>query len=304
VGDSWLLHVQVLDVRAARTVAQASRRHRGESPEGLLDLLPSMVGELLPSASASPSTAAPRPAAPLPAPWAEKALAAGTVQLERLTLVTDGHGRYLAFIPFAGLEGPVLAGDAQGLHLQRVFGGGSEGERAFSFVFWEPRARVPAEAAFDFREGTYTLTCGRQQTRFTPVPAKQARGLLQRLPLREVRWQRRAWALARDEEGTYYYVDRARQPEDSTDFRVYVGTRGRVVGEAAELLASDADGEVFAFSGGKLRFAHRARQAELRAGGQKQPLTWLEVEAHAPLIYSQLGAYAGERLGTPCDGAF
>jgi hypothetical protein len=325
VGESWTLHLQVVDAKRAVALAQASRRLKGGGVDGLLDLLPEMARELFPDgasagplaqgpaagapAAAAPSAAAPSAggpsaAAPLPPPWAEERLAKGEVDVSKLLLVTDGQGRYMAMVPFSGISGPVLAGDAKGLFLQRVFGGGSEGDRAFSFVFWEPRARVPAEASFDFREGRYRLTCGKKELDYKPVPAREAAAFLKRTPLYGVRWRRAGHALARDDEGTYYYVDRARVPEDSTDFRAYVGRRGRVVAEPAELLARDEDGELFALQAGTLRFSPGRKEAELSRGGEKRKLAFLQVEDHVQLLYTALGAYTGERLGTPCDGAF
>jgi hypothetical protein len=52
------------------------------------------------------------------------------------------------------------------------------------------------------------------------------------------------------------------------------------------------------------RSAAGAVEAAWLAGGARQPLTWLEPSDHGRLIYSELGVYGGEPLGTPCDGRF
>ena len=46
------------------------------------------------------------------------------------------------------------------------------------------------------------------------------------------------------------------------------------------------------------------KTAEWNDRGEKRKLVVLPVEDNARLIYGALGAYRGEVLGTPCDGAF
>ena len=36
-------------------------------------------------------------------------------------------------------------------------------------------------------------------------------------------------------------------------------------------------------------------------GDAQQPLTVMDLFQQAPLIYTELGAYTGQALGTPCD---
>jgi hypothetical protein len=36
-------------------------------------------------------------------------------------------------------------------------------------------------------------------------------------------------------------------------------------------------------------------------GKAQTKLIFLPVEANVPMIYTELGVYAGEKLGTPCD---
>ena len=126
--------------------------------------------------------------------------------------------------------------------------------------FWDPRARVPAEGSFHRKDGKFVLTCGKKELPFTALDAKATRTFLSRAKLHDVRWRRQGHGLARDEEGVYYYVDRARLPEDSTDYRVYVGLKGRVTAYPAELLASDAQGEIFSFGGSKLMISPRNKR--------------------------------------------
>lgn len=304
LGESWVVHWKVLDARKAVGLAHASRRLRGGTIDDVLDVLPAMAKELFPQAARPPS---PEPvqaqAAALPAPWAEEPLR-DKVDRTKLQLLTDGQGRYLAVVPYGGLEGPLFAGDAKNLHRQRVFGASSEKGKQFSLTFWEPRARVPAEAMLSYRDGRYTLICRDREIPLTPVAAAQAGRLLARSRLLEPRWRRRAYALARDAEGNFFYVDQAREPDGNTDFHLYLGTQGRMAGQPVRVLAHDSEGGVLEAPQGKLRLSHARREAEWIQGSSRTQLTWLEVESNAVMIYTSLGAYTGQALGTPCDAAF
>jgi hypothetical protein len=111
------------------------------------------------------------------------------------------------------------------------------------------------------------------------------------------------YAFARDDSGNYFFIDRAREPEDNQDFRLYLGTKGKMQPFAVTDHIDDATSEVFVVPGGRLKHSmERAREAEWTAqGGQKSSLSWLPIEDQAPFVYTDLGAYAGERLGTLCD---
>lgn len=306
LGESFLLQVQRVDARRALATSHASRRTKG-GVDALLDQLPRLVGELVAGAKVKPFVPPPHvgkstpPPGPLSPSFAdvpyEKELARS-----KLEVLTDGKGLYLAVEPFAGLDGVFLAGTEKALYAQRVFGGGSERGKRFDFVFWEPRVKRPYQAEFAYREGQYTLTCGDTKVKLDRLAKKKATKLLQRAKIFDVRWQRFAHAIARDEDGNYFYVDRARTPEDSTDYRVFMGPRGALQGSSAEVLAQDAAGEVFKTSAGRLKLQPREQKAVFSREGQDQALTLLDIEGQARFVYTSLGVYAGEPLGTPCDG--
>lgn len=52
LGESFLLHLRVVDVKKVRVAAQADRRLRGGTIDDVLDVLPAMVGELFAGAPA------------------------------------------------------------------------------------------------------------------------------------------------------------------------------------------------------------------------------------------------------------
>src|SRR5512133_3884096 len=72
LGESFLLHLRVVDVKKVRVAVQADRRLRGGTIDDVLDVLPAMVKELFPGTPAAPPPALaaplPSPVLPLPAP--------------------------------------------------------------------------------------------------------------------------------------------------------------------------------------------------------------------------------------------
>ena len=330
LGQSWLLQVQRMDAKTAQVVAHASAREQG-SVDALLDKLPAMANELLrdmkraPSlagqggttvaaaavgsastastASAATTSVAPvgtPPTLPLPyadVPYTEK------VDRSKLVLLTDGKGRYVAVTPFS-IYGPHFAGDAKALYLQRVIGGGSEGQIAYSFSFWEPRGRRQSMGHFDMREGQYKVSCDRNDHALQPVPAAQAKKLLAAAKLYDVRWQRPAHALARDDEGNWFLADQARLPEGNEDFRVYLGEPGALRAWPAKALARDRAGDIFRAADGRLKIDREKNAAEWVSGDAKRALTLLDLHGHVSQIYGANGPYGGMPLRTLCDGAF
>lgn len=313
LGQSWLFHLKLLDVKKARVVAQADRRLKGGSVDDLLDALPSAVAEILPGAGPAAEPGRPpgkgRARASRP-PWADEPAVLPPEALSRLALWRDAEGRLIAAVPFGGIDDPMLAGDAGALYQQRVFGGRSDAV-GFELVFWDPRARVPAEATFDVREGKGKLYCKDRIAAFEPLPDGEGKAILAKAQLLAFRWRRFAHALARDDDGNYFYVDGARNafgdPAEDRAYRLWVGLRGRL--ERRDLVDAfqDSGGEIFVTTSGKLRLFQGAdgkRAAEWQGPAGRTALTWLDPQANGPLIYGGLGVYEGERLGTPCDGVF
>ena len=114
------------------------------------------------------------------------------------------------------------------------------------------------------------------------------------------RWKYRAYALARDDAGTYYYVDRRRE-EGSMEFRLYTGQRGSMKPLKMTNLVSDSEGDIFSTRSGELRLVLDKKQSAWVEKGKKRELKSLPVEDNVQLIYSDLGVYSGQPLGTPCD---
>ncbi len=217
-----------------------------------------------------------------------------------LRVFDDGKGHYLVLIPFGGdVWNHFYWGDGKTFWAQRVYGGLSEENVAFSKLFWEPR--VPrGQAGFRLKDGVYKLDCGERMTLFHPTADERAHALLDSASFKPPRWTRRAYALARDESGIYYYVDRARE-ETVLDFRLWAGPRGQLKPLHMTNVVSDSEGDVFATRSGELRLVLDKKESVWVKGNQRTPLRLLPLEDNVRLIYSELGVYAGEPLGTPCD---
>jgi hypothetical protein len=216
----------------------------------------------------------------------------------QLRVFEDGKGHYLILIPFGGdMWGHFYWGDGKVFWAQRVFGGGSEGDVAFEKVFWDPRV---TRAQFWLKEGAYMVGCGDRNTVFKPAADEPAKAILSTAVFKPPRWKRRAYALARDESGTYYYVDRARDDEVK-DFRLWSGSRGQLKPLKMTNVVSDSEGDIFVTRSGELRLVLDKHESFWVKGKARSPLKLLPLEDNVRLIYVDLGVYAGEPLGTPCD---
>jgi len=263
----------------------------------------------------SPPAAGPLPgttiaAKPVPPPWAEEPVDVPPRERLKLAAWTDGHGKVFLIEPFAGLDAPLWYGDARKVHLVRTRGGSQNGTTSFDRTFWEPRVLRGAESQFEVREGKATLTCGAQEIALTRVPPRDLARRLRGLTFLAPRWRRIPHALARDDEGGYFYVDGARGADGGAvagkpDYRLYAGRKGQPARLDLVDAIADGGGLLFVAAGGRLEVKPDEKggrtAAWITAAGRK-PLTWLEPSDHGALIYGDLGVYAGEGLGTPCDG--
>lgn len=301
LGESWLVSMRRLDL-SGKSLKGADRRLRGGTIDDVLDVMPALVAELY-GVQAVPAPTTVKPPAPevkvVPG-WAEKAADVSAIR-SRLKLVTDGGGRYLAFDPEAGSFDPFYAGDATKLFAQRVSGGGRSGDD-FDLVFWEPRVNARWQASFGAKEGRFFLQCGDRKLSFLPVAAEETKRLVDAMHFFEPRWQRRAFAIARDDNARYFVVDQAREPDGNTDFRVFVGKRNQLAAYPVEDAMLDDEGTVLLLGDQKLRVDPRRNEAEWVDHGNKLPLRLLSLDSQVVFFYGQLGVYKGEQLGTACDG--
>lgn len=317
LGESWLVTLKLMDVKKAKALAQSDRRLKKGSLDDVLDALPQMVGELFGTAPSTapavvatpePPKAEPakvEPAKPLPPSWADEAAEISAESRAKLQLATDGKGHYFAYRP-NWEEQIFFAGDDKALYLQRVFGASSSGTKEFDYTFWEPRVKARWQASFGLKKKELFLQCGDAEGKLKVLPAADAKKILSKAKLLKPRWRRRGIALARDDSGSYYFVDRLREPDDTRDYRLYVGPRGKPQGMEVRDALIDESGQLFITAAGRLKFSQKDGRpvAEWLQGDKRTELTAVDLDAQARFVYTEFGAYAGEKLGTACDAAF
>jgi hypothetical protein len=109
---------------------------------------------------------------------------------------------------------------------------------------------------------------------------------------------RRAHALARDDRGRYYYVD---VDAGGANHRIFVGEKGNLKRLKMVNVVADSEGEIYTTPQGKLRLVLNKDESTWVEEGGKKKLTRVPIDENQPLVYVELGLYAGERFGTPCD---
>ncbi len=228
---------------------------------------------------------------------------------DKLTLLTDGKGHYVA----VDEKDPMRAtfyGDGKTFAQLRIASGGRNGDESWNISFWDPRAfstrMSHPEVAMRERGKTYTAFCRDRQTTLTPVPAAEAKALLDEAAFTTSLWWRRPEKLLRDDTGTYYFIDRFRSDDNERrDFRVFVGRKGAMKQLPLKEVVDDSQGMIFATKTGDLRLVTREGQLEGKWVKGKATTALVEVSLDsyetARLVYLELGPYAGQRLGTPCD---
>ena len=264
------------------------------------------VGAMAPAVQAAPAkkaaakTAAKTAEAPAAAPEPAEPVDISSVK-DTMRVVTDGKGHYIAFPALAKLSDFLFYGDGKVFWHQRVYSGGSEGDIRFSRTFWEPRSAHRSGSSFEFRDKKFFTECDERKTELTLVPEAEAKAMIASAKFYKPRWKFRAYLLARDEQGRYYYVDRAREPEDSKNFRLYMGPKGNLKLQKMTNVVEDSEGVIFSTKTGSLRLISGQTGSTWIEGAVKLKLTSVPVDTNAPLIYNDLGVYAGMPLGTPCD---
>lgn len=217
-----------------------------------------------------------------------------------LVVLTDDDGDYYAMSGTWGEDNAVFFGDKKAMYALRVFGGGADGSTgAIDFSFWSPRANGNASIQRD-GTGAYKLWCGDESFALKKAPDADAKKLLDTAAFKKPLWKRQAQALARDDAGNYYFVDRLRDDYGGKAHRIFAGPKGGLKELPMTNVVSDSVGEIYATKRGELRFITSNASATWIKGAAKTSLTIIPIEDNIKLIYGDLGVYDGS-LGTPCD---
>jgi hypothetical protein len=219
-----------------------------------------------------------------------------------LLVLTDGQGHYIAIHPKIGNDHFYYSDDGKSFYVQRTIGGGSDGSKGYlSRNFWAPRADQRAMGEIEVTNNTdWNLKCGPREAKLTQLPAAKAQKMIDGGTFLKSRWRHRAYALARDDHGVYYYVDCLRDEYGGKGFRLWVGQRGAMKQQKMINIVNDSEGDIFATKTGDLRMILNRNEAAWVKGKKRTGLTYVPVENNVYMIYSELGVYF-ESLGTPCD---
>src|SRR5690606_4743827 len=102
--------------------------------------------------------------------------------------------------------------------------------------------------------GKWSVICGKRTTALQPLPAAEASKLIDGAAFLPPPWKHEAYRLARDDRGTYYYVDRLREEHGGKGFRLWIGKRGNMKLTKLTNIVSDSEGDIFSTPAGEFRF--------------------------------------------------
>jgi hypothetical protein len=195
---------------------------------------------------------------------------------------------------------------AKTFYEQVVTGSSQNGPNAFDISVWAPRVpKIEPGSIQRNEEGKFFRWCGNDsKIPLTEVKADRAKGVIDKATFMTTALTRRAHLLARDDGGTYYYVDIIREQYGGSGYRVFAGKKGAMKQLPLSDVATDTAGEVFATKSGDVRIVHDAdnttkSNATWVKGEKRTPLVTLDVDANSHLIFRDLGVYSF--LGTICD---
>ncbi len=227
---------------------------------------------------------------------------------DKLTILSDGKGHFVVVTPMPADQRALFYGDGKTLFEVSLVGASRNGEK-WEHAFAEPRLaegnRGEGSGYVGFDGQKYRVECGKRVTQLTPVADAEAKTLLGTAKFVASPRKFRPYALSRDDQGTYYYVDRGIREEDRARFRVFVGPKGNLKPQQMTNVVNDPSGDIFSTKTGTLRLVLNKEPQELKwiRGKKAAPLVRVSLDINTMIasIYNEFGVYSGERLGTPCD---
>ncbi|MBP6838107.1 MAG: hypothetical protein KA190_12420 [Kofleriaceae bacterium] len=249
------------------------------------------------------AAAAAGPASAKPDPGADPEVIDISEMRSRLIVLTNDDGLVVVVDPkFSDKE--VFAGDGKVMYQQRVVGGGMDGTSGtWDYSTWAPRANNRLGSLSLRSDKKYWLACGtldKNEVEMRKLPAKESERILATAQFRRPLWKRQGELLARDDVGTYYYVDRFREEEGRGGHRVFIGKKGAMKELAMTNLVDDSAGKIYGTKRGEIRIVTRSDNTAYWVRGRKKfELVLLPVQENVYLIYRDLGVYGA--LGTLCD---
>jgi hypothetical protein len=224
---------------------------------------------------------------------------------DKLEMFRDDDGKYYVS-PKRGAfpDGDdqwVFFGDGKTMYQQRIVGYGAD-DKGYDWSVWSPRVQGLNQASFSAKAGKPSIQCTQKDSKPLKVlTVDEAKPIFARATFLPPLWQRQSHYLARDDDGTYFFVDRYRDEFGGKGFRVFSGQKGSMKELAMTNVVSDSAGEIYATKSGDLKVVTEGNtgKAYWKKGGTKNELIVLELPANRYLIYRELGIYG--QLGVVCD---
>ncbi|HWU88079.1 MAG TPA: hypothetical protein VN253_12420 [Kofleriaceae bacterium] len=195
----------------------------------------------------------------------------------------------------------VFFGDGKTMYQQRIVGFGSSG-KGYDWTVWSPRVKGLQQASLTLQADKPYAQCTQKDKKpLAQLTVDEAKALFQRATFLPPLWQRQAHFLARDDDGTYFFVDRYQDDYGGKGYRVFSGQKGAMKELAMTNVVSDSAGEIYATKSGDLKIVTEgdSGKAYWKKGQTKNELIVLELFPNRYLIYRELGIYG--QLGVVCD---
>jgi len=243
-----------------------------------------------------------------------------------LQLFHDGKGHYLAIAPLAEVPTHDGEGKIEGRIYSRpelyVGNGvdmvqvpvrprtvvGPPASVLLQFEDWRFPGKFDGDQDVSISGQAVRLRCGKGEMSFVPADARTRDKIAKRANLAAKVEARIPWLLARDNQGTYFFVDRHPDLDARTyDRHLYIGHRGTLKKAALEDVIVDAAGELYVSKAGALRVeivpgpAYKALWMPTKGAPETLTMVPRGVASTKEFIYGDLGVYLGKKLGTPCD---
>jgi len=246
-----------------------------------------------------------------PPPWGDAKTLGQRITLSQAGVCTDGKGHYVFHVPGTGSWPQLFYGDGKRMtrvQLAETLGGATFFEPRFFDANSNPNfrgadIRLHSSVEFDAGKGSCVVRGGTQGTELRVLPSNHAQELLATAALAPSPALRVPHALARDEHGNYYYVDKGSTPATAGSFRLYMGPKGNMKLQKMTNVVSDSQGEIFSTKTGDLRLivGPGGTQSTWVKGAARTSLLAVPVQENLRMIWTELGVYAGEKRSNPCD---
>jgi hypothetical protein len=218
---------------------------------------------------------------------------------DQLIVLQDADGAMYVALP--GKDSRLFygaGGKTKTLYEQTVISRSSDGKAgSWDIAVWAPRVpKVQPGSVQRKADGTYLKWCGGDvQVPLSELAPDKAKAVIDKSTFLTTAMTRKAYLLARDDAGVYYYVDVLREQYGGKGFRVFIGKKGAMKAKPLTDIANDSAGDVFATKTGDLRIVRDTTDGKQTVqwvkGEKRSTLVTLDLDANSQLIFKDLGVY-------------